>query len=677
MTAPGRLPGVLCAALAACALAAAAAVPARGGGGQAPAATAQASPRSDPAPASRPGARSSSRSRTRSKARRAAPSRAAALHAIAIAEDERRWSDGVLAGYLGHPDAEVRARAALAVGRLQDSTAVPALLPLLEDPVSPVREEAVFALGQIGHRSARPALEPLLDRGPDPLRALLIEALGKLGDRQATPKIAAFLGDSSPALRGEAAVALWRLADTTALEPLLQRHQDPDPEVRWRVLYALEKIASPDRIVLAAALHADDPEWLVRAYAARTIGREKAPRGTAYLVQMLEDKEPAVVVNAIRGLVLIADSTCAACLPGLVRALGHADPYVRVTAALALADRFAWVEPDTVTRSAAIDTLAARLADPDAATRGAAAKALIARVGADALAAVRPLLDDPSSYTRAAVLEALDQLPAARAAPLLMERARPGRPLLERMKAAEALGALKAAEALPPLRAGLADSSVLFAASAATALADMGDSASVPDLARAYATRLTGADADARVSIRDALRRLAGRAFADSVERVHPVTMDRKYAADFEQPSPVTGAVLHTTKGDVEWTFYRAEAVQTVKNFVALARRGYFDGLFVHRVVPNFVIQDGDPTGTGSGGPGYTIRCEYNHLRYDAGAVGMALSGKDTGGSQWFITHSPQPHLNGRYTIFAHVVRGMDVVGRIVQGDRILKVELK
>ena len=130
-------------------------------------------------------------------------------------------------------------------------------------------------------------------------------------------------------------------------------------------------------------------------------------------------------------------------------------------------------------------------------------------------------------------------------------------------------------------------------------------------------------------------------------------------------------------QGVLVGTHVAAEAVQTVKNFVALARRGYFDGLFVHRVVPNFVIQDGDPTGTGSGGPGYTIRCEYNHLRYDAGAVGMALSGKDTGGSQWFITHSPQPHLNGRYTIFAHVVRGMDVVGRIVQGDRILKVELK
>ena len=81
-------------------------------------------------------------------------------------------------------------------------------------------------------------------------------------------------------------------------------------------------------------------------------------------------------------------------------------------------------------------------------------------------------------------------------------------------------------------------------------------------------------------------------------------------------------------------------------------------------------------SGTGSGGPGYTIRCEYNMLRYGPGMVGMALSGKDTGGSQWFITHSPQPHLDGRYTIFARVTKGMEVVHRVVQGDRVLKITI-
>jgi cyclophilin family peptidyl-prolyl cis-trans isomerase len=92
--------------------------------------------------------------------------------------------------------------------------------------------------------------------------------------------------------------------------------------------------------------------------------------------------------------------------------------------------------------------------------------------------------------------------------------------------------------------------------------------------------------------------------------------------------------------------------------------------------VPSFVIQTGDPTGTGSGGPGYSIRCEINLVPYERGAVGMALSGKDTGGSQWFVTHSPQPHLDGGYTVFGRVIGGMDVVDQIARGDRITRITI-
>ncbi len=136
-------------------------------------------------------------------------------------------------------------------------------------------------------------------------------------------------------------------------------------------------------------------------------------------------------------------------------------------------------------------------------------------------------------------------------------------------------------------------------------------------------------------------------------------------------------AVLTTEKGIFTIVFNPEEAPLTVDNFVKLARSGYFNGLEVHRVVPNFVMQDGDPRGDGNGGPGWSIRCEVNMLPFDRGAVGMALSGKDTGGSQWFVTHSPQPHLDGGYTVFGHV-NNVDtkVVDNIVRGDKIISVKI-
>ena len=136
-------------------------------------------------------------------------------------------------------------------------------------------------------------------------------------------------------------------------------------------------------------------------------------------------------------------------------------------------------------------------------------------------------------------------------------------------------------------------------------------------------------------------------------------------------------AILATEKGTFTIEFLPQDAPLTVDNFIKLAKSGYFNGLAVHRVVPNFVMQDGDPRGDGNGGPGWNIRDEMNMVPYERGAVGMALSGKDTGGSQWFVTHSPQPHLDGGYTVFGRVNEtDMKVVDKIVRGDKILNVKI-
>lgn len=136
-------------------------------------------------------------------------------------------------------------------------------------------------------------------------------------------------------------------------------------------------------------------------------------------------------------------------------------------------------------------------------------------------------------------------------------------------------------------------------------------------------------------------------------------------------------AVFTTEKGNFTIDLMPEDAPLTVDNFIKLAKQKYFNGVSVHRVVPNFVMQDGDPRGDGNGGPGWQIRCEINMLEFDCGAVGMALSGKDTGGSQWFVTHSSQPHLDGGYTVFASVNENdLKIVDSIVRGDKILSVKI-
>ena len=135
-------------------------------------------------------------------------------------------------------------------------------------------------------------------------------------------------------------------------------------------------------------------------------------------------------------------------------------------------------------------------------------------------------------------------------------------------------------------------------------------------------------------------------------------------------------AFIETDRGTVEIELAIVDAPMTVGNFMDLARKGFFNGIAIHRVVPDFVVQDGDPRGDGEGGPGYTIRDEINEQPYLRGTVGMALDWKDTGGSQWFITHSPQPHLDARYTVFGHVVNGIEVVDRIQGGDVIRRIQI-
>jgi cyclophilin family peptidyl-prolyl cis-trans isomerase len=189
---------------------------------------------------------------------------------------------------------------------------------------------------------------------------------------------------------------------------------------------------------------------------------------------------------------------------------------------------------------------------------------------------------------------------------------------------------------------------------------------------------LDSPDRSIAVTAASALKSLTGRDYSMSASAYHePLFTD----FDFEYLRSLPDTILvtmETTRGDVGMDLYKNYAPFTVMSFLKLAsQRGFYRGLSFHRVVPNFVVQGGDPRGDGWGGPGYSIRSEFSPLRYERGSVGMASSGKDTEGSQFFITHSPQPHLDGRYTIFGKVISGMGVVDQIQLDDHIFDIKRK
>jgi len=154
------------------------------------------------------------------------------------------------------------------------------------------------------------------------------------------------------------------------------------------------------------------------------------------------------------------------------------------------------------------------------------------------------------------------------------------------------------------------------------------------------------------------------------------VESQRKSATEEKKMAePLPQVTIETTKGNIVMELAEDDAPNTVANFISLAEKGYFDGLLFHRVIPNFMIQGGDPTGTGTGGPGYLIADEFSpKLKHARGVISMANAGPNTGGSQFFITHVATSWLDGKHAVFGKVISGMEVVDAIQQGDKIIKV---
>jgi cyclophilin family peptidyl-prolyl cis-trans isomerase/HEAT repeat protein len=443
----------------------------------------------------------------------------------------------------------------------------------------------------------------------------------------------------------------------------------------------------------------------VREQVARGLGRAVAgdslgARAQSELQRLVRDASARVRINAVRAL---ASYGALAHTP-VVAALRDPDAGVRLTAAQSLdllADSSAGFWPDAL---AADTSLVMQRAVAEAAARRGVVLAdrLDWRASTD--------------WRRRAAVAALDGRGTARDAAARLERWLHDPDPRVRAEASAGLTSLADSNAVragvrATLRTLLSDADVGVRS---VALSGLAGGATADDLAAAlesYALARVDVDSDARLafwqladsalthaggSVRDglALRLSELPRPADPLERVAASRIPRFaswndisgtarpmawYEARAREaimaPAPV--ARIETERGALELTLLAADAPLTVYSFTALARRGYFDGQRFHRVVPNFVVQGGDARGDGSGGPGYAIRDELNRRRYLRGTLGMALSGPNTGGSQFFVTHSPQPHLDGGYTVFGQLRAGGDVLDRIVQGDRIVRVTVR
>jgi cyclophilin family peptidyl-prolyl cis-trans isomerase len=638
---------------------------------------------------------------------------------ILALEDRRTLGDGELDRYLRDSDRGVRRRAALAAGRIADAAAVPALIDLMNDPEPEVRQMSAFAMGLVGDRLAFERLIASLKDVDSVVRGRAAEALGRLGDPRAGPELARMLVESTPkgaplvSVRGDdpgsasdpwlelrlGLFALARLKDAKAAESVLLVGGRPRFDW-WAASWTAMRIESPLlKPVLVGAAASSDP--LARAYAARGLGALKDASTLDALAGLSRDEDATVAVSALRALAVLSDPRAVpavtaalasndvvrkrealqalAALPPdpatrarVVPYVGHEQPELRAAALAALAkldrDEFALVlsglDPDPVwfVRAALATALGERgdetsvsilfglLKDPDPRVLPFVLEAMRKARGADAFETLRGCLEHPDVAVRAAAIENLSALKTTGLAPLLAGAYRRGqkdREIDARAAAIAASAAQKDAGARELLReAARSDPSRVVRVQAAFALRGLGESAPA-----------AGAD--------DALRPLLD--YREAMAPYDPLPGVPLYSPR---------AILHTRYGKIEILLNIVEAPLTCANFIDLARRGFFDGLAFHRVVPGFVIQGGDPRGDGNGGPGYQLRCEIGQKPYGRGAVGMALSGKDTGGSQFFITHVPTPHLDGGYTLFGQVSSGMDVVDRIRPGDLIDKVEI-
>jgi cyclophilin family peptidyl-prolyl cis-trans isomerase/HEAT repeat protein len=645
------------------------------------------------------------------------------LAAVLAAEDARRYDAAVFEVAARSADPILQRRAALAVGRVGAEDGIQLLLELLVDPDSTVRREAAFALGLIGAPEAVSGLQQEIvfssTGGAAEGGLEAVTAVAKIGG----PEAAAILGDLLASSTGplmsedqtsrvaERAVAeSWRLGPDAPVTTLTQLAGAPSATVRRAAVYSLARL----RAVEAASVFlnaANDEDPMVRSYGARVLTASYADsarlgRGpvAAVVSRLTEDENAGVRTQALQALATYRDSTRTGVAADrmtdpddnvrvqALAALGHlgGDEAVRILVAHTGDRQFAigrqaLLSLVRIDRTRGIRKAAAWITSLDWRKRMVGAEALGTLGGDTALTWLESLIDDSDFRVAAHAYQTLIVADSVAALDYARDLLRYTDPVIRTLAARQLARAPTIAD-IPMLTAayGRAETDpipdpAIAVVEALGALAALGPSQSFAVEDGFVASVPTCDDYVVRQAAEEHLPVAAARwgspypvETGRTIEDYRDIVRRLLLPAEREGRRPAI--VLETDRGDMVITLLADAAPLTVNALLELVDRGYFNGHRWHRVVPDFVIQDGDPRGDGWGGPGFALRDEINRQRYARGTVGMALSGRDTGGSQFFVTLAPQPHLDGSYTVFGTVTEGMDALSTTTQSDRIRTV---
>ncbi len=637
-----------------------------------------------------------------------------------------------LSAYLEGEDPIVRGKAALAAGSVQDPEQISQLVKLLGDVDSRVRECAAFALGQmnfaidsIQRGIISRALEERITAEPkEDVLLRCVEALGKTGDEKSLGSLILAYEDRKRLHQlGEVALSIGRYAyrgirNAEATDFVITQFDNIGTDEQWKAAYALMRIGDKNLLaphVQAIVSAAQNQNADVRMYIATVLGKlSDSLIVLDPLIGLAEsDVDWRVRVNAIKSISLVGNPL-ARTIPALLKAIQDPNEHVSLTALSSLS-------PNTQ-QSGFGPSVRNRLSEiiENAASRYSAqqvhdAVIAMARVfGVEAYAYIKMIAEN-GGLLRNDYIDALGYIPNDGALSELFGYARQTDPHVQRValdaivnscslsKPGEEL--LVSARAL--FRGALSSDDIAVLTSAASTLSDslFDDGNSVSQLLAALVRlhspsdvepmveiiRTLGklkageatttllsmlADSDRTVALESAssLEQITGKSYKHTVStNTIPSHMDFDWKfLDWIEQHPIVS--MSTTKGVFRLILLAKEAPFTCISFARLIKKGFYGGLLFHRVVPNFVIQGGDPRGDGWGGPGYSLRSEFGLAHYERGTVGIASAGKDTEGCQFFITHSYQPHLDGRYTIFGKVLSGLNVVDSIQVGDKINRI---